>query len=124
MRRVLVVIVTAICGSVGLADSSTAQSLPLRPVPSVTEITSTIPPSAQQMAAIELWARDYKAWRVWFAEWRNRPQPSTFGTHARRPRPEPPDALYLACPAPSIGDTRAHLCRRNRMLFPVRQLRC
>lgn len=86
---------------IGLIDSAAAQSLPLRPIPSATSWPSTIEPGAEQLSDIEQWTRDYIAWKAWFGEWRNKREPSLFGTHARRPRPDPPVALVLACPVPS-----------------------
>lgn len=102
MMRAFVIILTVVCISLSVhVTSSAAQSLPLRPVPSLFEMPSTISPSASQMAEIEKWTRDYTAWKAWFAKWRNTREPSEFGTRPRRQRPDPPAALVLACPVPS-----------------------
>jgi hypothetical protein len=102
MMRAVVIIISFVCASLSVAvTDSTAQSPPLRPVPTMTEMPTTIAPSTQQMSEIERWTHDYNAWKAWFAEWRNKREPSTFGTRPRRQRPEPPDALFLACPVPS-----------------------
>src|SRR5262245_4260653 len=101
MRRALVVCLIALGSSIGSSKPVVAQSLPLHSVPTITEMPTTISPSTQQMSEIERWTRDYTAWKAWFAEWRNKREPSTFGTRPRRQRPDPPDALFLACPVPS-----------------------
>lgn len=112
MRRMLVVCLMALAGFVGLGTAALAQSLPLRPLATTAEMPTTISPSAQQMTEIERWTRDYTAWKAWFAEWRNKREPSMFGTRDRRQRPEPPGALFLACPVPSDNDgPLGHACR-------------
>ncbi len=104
--------VTSVCLVIGLIDSAAAQSLPLLAVPSVTSWPSTIEPGAEQLSDIERWTRDYTDWKTWFGEWRNKREPSLFGTHARRQRPDPPVALVLACPVPSDDVGRlAQSCR-------------
>jgi hypothetical protein len=52
--RGLVIVLIGLCASipVGVTDSL-AQSLPLRPVPALTELPATISPSADEMTAIE-----------------------------------------------------------------------
>jgi len=100
-RRVIAVALTSACVVIGSMDSAGAQSLPLPSLPSVSYWPSTIEPTAEQVPGIERWTRDYAAWKAWFAEWRNKREPSLFGTRARRPRPDPPAALFLACPLPS-----------------------
>ena len=105
--RGFVIVLIGLCASIPVGPTdSLAQSLPLRPVPALTELPATIPPSADEMTAIERWARDYTAWKAWFAEWRNKREPSLFGTRSRRPRPDPPESLFLACPV-QTGETGA-----------------
>lgn len=96
-----------VCASLCLSDAVTAQTLPLRPVRAVTELPSTISPSAEQMKGIEHWMRDYRAWRTWAAEWLNKREPGLFrGSRERRQRPDPPVALVAACPV-SVEETGA-----------------
>jgi hypothetical protein len=99
----LVIILIGLSGAIPgeLTVSLAAQSLPLRPASPLMQLPSTIAPTAEQLAAIERWTRAYTAWKVWFAEWRNRREPSLFGTRPRRQRPDPPAPLFAACPVPS-----------------------
>lgn len=54
-----------------------------------------------EMAAIERWVHDYKAWKAWYAKWRNQVEPGLFGsTRERRKRPDPPAVLATVCPVP------------------------
>lgn len=95
---------TAVCVGLALTESAAAQSSPLTPVAPVVQWPTTIDPTAEQLSGIERWTHDYLAWKAWFAEWRNKREPSLFGTRDRRQRPEPPVTLLAACPV-SVEET-------------------
>jgi hypothetical protein len=100
--RAMAVAFTSACIVLGSIGSAVAQSsLPLALRPSVAAWPTTIEPSGEQLAGIERWSRDYIAWKAWFGEWRNKREPSLFGTHSRRQRPDPPVEAFFACPLPS-----------------------
>ena len=104
MTRGLGVAFTCVAVVFGLVDSAAAQSLPLPPVPALGQWPTTIEPTPEQLSGIERWTRDYTAWKAWFAEWRNKREPSLLGTRDRRQRPDPPVTLVAACPV-SVEET-------------------
>jgi hypothetical protein len=105
LMRVPVAILITLSVSLCLPGAATAQTVPLRPVRSVTELPITISPTDEQMKGIERWMRDYTAWKTWAAEWINKREPGLFrGSKERRQRPDPPAALLAACPV-SIEET-------------------
>jgi len=105
MCRVPVAILISVCLSLFVTATGNAQTVPLRPVRSVTELSSTISPSDEQMKGIERWMREYAAWKTWAAAWLNKREPGVFGgSRERRQRPDPPASLVAACPV-SIEET-------------------
>src|SRR6185436_3711872 len=88
LKRVLVVVLTALCTFSVRVDSVGAQSLELRPIPVMAGLPHTISLSDEQMKAVERWMREYTSWRAWSAEWLNKREPSLFGTRERRQRPD------------------------------------
>jgi len=112
VTRFLVVLLIAVWVFVLCPRSLAAQSLPLRPVSALTDLPRTISLSAEQMTAVERWMREYTSWRAWSAQWLNKREPSLFGTRERRRRPDPPGALFAACPV-SVEETGvlADACR-------------
>ena len=103
-NRPVAVLLTAVGVVIGSTAYAAAQSTTLPPIPSVIQWPTTIEPTSEQLSAIERWTREYTAWKNWFAEWRNKREPSLFGTHERRQRPDPPVTLVAACPV-SVEET-------------------
>jgi hypothetical protein len=70
--------------------------LPSRPVviPSVTPIAVSTP---QQVIVLTQWTHDYREWRAWYLQWRNRPEPGILSPRARRLPPVPPVWLSSLC---------------------------
>jgi len=105
LMRVPVAILITLCVSLCVSDAVAAQTVPLQPVRSVTELPITISPTDEQMKGVERWMREYAAWKTWAAAWLNKREPGVFGgSRERRQRPDPPPALLAACPV-SIEET-------------------
>jgi hypothetical protein len=85
------------------AQSSSESPLLSRPVvvPSFTPIAVS---GAQQAVVLAQWTHDYTEWRVWYLQWRNRPEPGFLSTRTRRLPPAPPVWLPPLCTEP-MDDT-------------------
>jgi hypothetical protein len=79
--------------------TAAAQSSSLLPSHPITVSDFTPPPvtAGQELAALKQWTHDYQEWRAWYLQWRNRPEPGTFSTRARREPPVPPAWLPPLC---------------------------
>ena len=84
--------------SLCVVTSAVAQSslLPSRPV-IVPNPTPAVVSAAQLMALLKQWTHDYREWRTWYLQWRNRPEPGIFKTRDRREPPVPPAWLPSLC---------------------------
>jgi hypothetical protein len=72
-------------GEVVSVDQSTAES----------DLSSA---RAAQQAEVERWIEEFSAWKVWWAEWANRPEPGWFSaSRPRRAKPTPPAWLSTQC---------------------------
>jgi hypothetical protein len=80
------------------AAQTSLPTLPARPVvvPSFTPIAVS---AAQQAVVLTQWTHDYREWRTWYLQWRNRPEPGFVSTRARRLPPAPPAWLPSLCAA-------------------------
>ena len=70
-------------------------------------------------ADIDDWVRDFKAWKEWAAQWRNRREPGWFTqSRQRRQRPDPPEWLTDECAAPA--EERVHIAEACGLLVEWR----
>jgi hypothetical protein len=78
------------------AAQSSAPPLPSRAVvvPSFTPIAVS---GALQAVVLTQWTHDYREWRAWYLQWRNRPEPGVLSARARRLPPVPPPWLPSLC---------------------------
>src|SRR5262245_44236975 len=90
--------------SLCLVGSAAGQSslLPSHPI-TIAGVTPDIASAGQEIVLLKKWTQDYQEWRAWYLQWRNRPEPGMFSTHARRVPPAPPAWLPSLCAGPT-GD--------------------
>src|SRR5262245_17578583 len=88
----------------GFARAAAAQSpLPSRSVAAVVPAPNAVSP-VERAWALERWTKDYAAWKAWFDQWRNRPEPGLWHNKDRRDPPVPPDWLAADCARPAENE--------------------
>jgi len=102
--RGIVIVVAGLCASLPVGSVCLAEARQAVAAQSTAEPATASSLTKEETSAIERWVHDYKAWKAWYAKWRNRIEPGLFGARERRKRPDPPSVLATVCPAPA-GDT-------------------
>ena len=97
MRLAIILAVILAIPRAAAAQADPGAPLPARAiVVPVVDITAESP--AERADRLERWTDEYRAWREWFAKWRNRSEPGLlFSARDRRPEPEPPSWLAASC---------------------------
>ena len=96
--RVLPITVITAALLLGAASRGAAQSVnPSTPQAPVDQTVIAVAQSADDPELLR-WMEEFTAWKQWWVEWANRPQPGVFtSTRARRERPVPPAWLSPRC---------------------------
>jgi len=101
MRGAFLALALSFC-LVASAEAQSSSRLASRPV--VVPVFTPIAVSDDRQAVLlKQWTHDYREWRAWYLQWRNRPEPGVFSARARRDPPVPPPWLPSLCAEP-VGD--------------------